>query len=327
MRKSVSVCIASYNGEKYIIEQVESILPQLEEHDEIIISDDGSTDSTREIVKGLIGKDSRIKLIDGPCVGYASNFFNAIDHASNDVVFLSDQDDIWVENKVEKVLEVFDKDPECTTVLHKMYTFHEDINEKGEEIVVTYKKGFNKNVLFSSYWGCCMAFKREFIKKFYPIQQPCLSHDQIIGLASERNGKTVFLEDQLIYHRIHKKNVTTAKRSIFDKIGFRFQMLSEYEEVEDQYYEATPLKCPAFIEKLTDPKFELLAEILLLVFIADCCIFGGGRVVALGYFSFRIVVFALAFIFSLPFAIKDYRRITRNPWIYLTMMFGVVVAI
>ncbi|MBQ3375327.1 MAG: glycosyltransferase [Erysipelotrichaceae bacterium] len=327
MRKTVSVCIASYNGEKYITEQIESILPQLQETDEIIVSDDGSSDNTREIVRDLIRKDGRIKLIDGPCVGYASNFFNAIDHASNDVVFLSDQDDIWAEDKVEKILEVFDKDPECTTVLHKMYTFHQDISEKGEEIVVKYKKGFNTNVLFSSYWGCCMAFKKDFIKKFYPIKQPCLSHDQIIGLASERNGKTVFLEDKLIYHRIHKKNVTTAKRSIFDKIGFRFQMLSEYEAVEDQYYEAVPLKCPAFIDKLTTPKFELLAEILMLVFIADCCTFGGGRVVALGYFSFRIVVFALAFIFSLPFAIKDYRRITRNPWIYLTMMFGVAVII
>ena len=327
MRKSISVCIASYNGEKYIEEQINSILPQLESCDELIVSDDGSTDKTREIVEGLKKKDKRIKLIDGPCKGYSSNFFHAIDCAVNEVVFLSDQDDVWVDNKVEKVLEAFNNDPECTTVLHKMYTFHDNINEKGEEIVVSYKKGFNKNVLFSSYWGCCMAFKRAMIKNYYPIPEPCLAHDQIIGLASERNGKTVFLEDKLIYHRLHKKNITTAKRSIFDKIGFRFQILNEYESLEDQYYEAVPAKCPVLIEKMTSQKWEKLAEILMLIFIADCCIFGGGRVVALGYLSFRILVFALAFIFSLPFAIKDYRRITRNPWIYLTMAFGVAVVI
>ena len=88
----ISVCMATYNGEKYLREQVGSILTQLGENDELVVSDDGSTDSTIDILKSY--NDPRIKIfINTGRHGVNSNFENALRHADGDYIFLSDQDD------------------------------------------------------------------------------------------------------------------------------------------------------------------------------------------------------------------------------------------
>ena len=97
----ISVCIATYNGERYIREQLDSILSQLSLDDEVIISDDGSKDSTIEIISSYL--DSRIKVFkNNGKHGYVGNFENALNHSSGDFIFLSDQDDIWELQKIEK---------------------------------------------------------------------------------------------------------------------------------------------------------------------------------------------------------------------------------
>ncbi|MDE5758415.1 MAG: glycosyltransferase, partial [Allobaculum sp.] len=91
----ISVCIATYNGERYIETQIRSILDQLNEDDEIIISDDSSTDRTLDIIRSL--NDSRIKLFAGNKFHSRTfNFENALKQATGDFIFLSDQDDIWL---------------------------------------------------------------------------------------------------------------------------------------------------------------------------------------------------------------------------------------
>ena len=96
----ISVCIATYNGEKYIKQQLLSILKQIKVNDEIIISDDHSTDKTFNIIKSF--NDTRIKFfLNNKGKGYTRNFENALEKAHGDIIFLSDQDDIWIDNKVE----------------------------------------------------------------------------------------------------------------------------------------------------------------------------------------------------------------------------------
>ena len=95
--------MAACNGERFIEEQLRSILDQLEEKDEIVISLDPSTDRTKEIIEAM--KDKRIRVIDGPGKGLIRNFENAIAHTENEIIFLSDQDDVWYPDKVEKLLE------------------------------------------------------------------------------------------------------------------------------------------------------------------------------------------------------------------------------
>ena len=97
-----SICIATYNGEKYIHQQLTSILSQINIDDEVIISDDDSTDNTIEIIKSL--NDKRIKIIHGGFHHFKWHFANALQHSKGEYIFLSDQDDIWVEGKYQACL-------------------------------------------------------------------------------------------------------------------------------------------------------------------------------------------------------------------------------
>ena len=99
----ISVCIATYNGEKYIKEQLESILSQLETSDEVIVSDDNSTDNTLKIIQSFC--DKRIKIYTNKGLkGYSSNFENALAKANGEYILLSDQDDVWLPNKVDTII-------------------------------------------------------------------------------------------------------------------------------------------------------------------------------------------------------------------------------
>ena len=104
----ITVCIATYNGEKYIGEQLASILSQLSSDDEVVVSDDGSTDNTLGVVRGFA--DNRIRIVDGPHRNSPTlNFENALRHAKGDFIFLADQDDVWVRDKVKVCMNALKK--------------------------------------------------------------------------------------------------------------------------------------------------------------------------------------------------------------------------
>jgi glycosyltransferase involved in cell wall biosynthesis len=163
----ISVCMATYNGEKYIKEQLDSILNQISQNDEIIISDDNSTDNTIEILKSY--NDKRIKIyLNNKDKGYTKNFENALEKVSGDVIFLCDQDDIWVNNKIEKTLVYF-KDYDFIISDNKVV--NKDLNTIYESHfnVCNTKKGFFNNLLLPRYVGACMAFKKEVLEKSLPF--------------------------------------------------------------------------------------------------------------------------------------------------------------
>ena len=97
MSDKISVAMAVYNGSKYIRQQIDSILPQLREGDELIISYDESQDDTLEIIRTYERKDARVKVFTDPGSGVTDNFNNAISHCTGDYIFLSDQDDVWLD--------------------------------------------------------------------------------------------------------------------------------------------------------------------------------------------------------------------------------------
>lgn len=209
MRNAVSIAMATYNGEKYIKEQLESILQQLYINDEIVISDDGSTDSTLSIIKKI--NDNRIRIVNGPKIGVKQNFACAISHCRNPIIFLCDQDDVWMPNKVETILDIFEK-TNCTCVVH-------DCELVDSEMEITLSKSFFKlknskagvinNIIRNSYIGCCMAFSNGLIQFILPIPDNIEMHDQWIGLISDIKGKTIFIEDILLKYRRHEENVSS----------------------------------------------------------------------------------------------------------------------
>lgn len=205
VKTKISVAMATYNGEKYIKEQIETILKNLNDNDELVISDDGSSDMTVEIIKSF--NDKRIKLIDGPKKGLKQNFNNAIKNTSGDIIFLSDQDDVWMENKVDKIVECFESN-DYILIQHDAIVVDENDNVLFESFAAhrKVKTGIIKNLIKNSYHGCCIAFRKELKNEILPIPDNIYLHDEWIGLVAELNGKTYFLNEKLIKYRRHSEN-------------------------------------------------------------------------------------------------------------------------
>ena len=166
----VSICIASYNGEKFISEQLESILKQIDENDEVVISDDGSTDRTIEIIKSF--NDNRIKLFHNQGKhGSIYNFANSLRHSKGDIIYLSDQDDVWLDNKyvvMKKYLTKYDL-VHCNSII----TDGELIPTNNSFYsVLNNGTGIIKNIIKSTYYGSHMAFKRKVYENSIPFQIP-----------------------------------------------------------------------------------------------------------------------------------------------------------
>ena len=181
----VSVCMATYNGERYIKEQLESILNQLGEDAEIVISDDHSTDNTLEIARCF--SDSRIKIFTNTKnKGYTANFENALEKASGDVIFLSDQDDLWLKDKVSIFLEYLKT---ADFVVSDNVVVDADLNILDASHFLTHRtsSGFFKNLLHSRYVGACMAFNKKVLQTClpFPANRKLAAHDSWICLIAE----------------------------------------------------------------------------------------------------------------------------------------------
>lgn len=223
----VSVCVATYNGENFIKEQLDSILSQLSDDDEIIISDDGSKDKTLEIVRAF--DDSRIKIfVNKGRHGVVPNFENALKQVSGDIIFLSDQDDVWADNKVEVMSAALD---DVDLVIHNSLIMDGDGNISNVDFysIRNSKPGYWKNLYKNAFVGSCMAFRKNVLRYALPIPRHLLWHDMWIGLMVEKKGRTKFIDDKLLYYRRHGNNASaTAEKSSFSfffRLKYRMQML------------------------------------------------------------------------------------------------------
>ena len=206
----ISVAMAYYNGGTYIEEQMESILSQLGEKDELIVSVDGASDGSKPLLLKMADIDKRIRVIKGPGKGVVKNFENAIRHCTGDIIYLSDQDDIWKPDKVEKVNAAF-KNPEVKAVLHNAEIVDENGIPTGAASLFAVRgsrTGILKNLIKNSYVGCCMAFRKELVPVICPIPKEMYMHDYWIGTAAEYMGKVCLLDEPLIGYRRHSSNVT-----------------------------------------------------------------------------------------------------------------------
>ena len=214
-RKTVSIAMAVCNGEKYLAEQIDSIMCQLKENDEMIISYDPSSDDTYKVIKDYEKTDQRIKVIvnDDHTRGLVSNFENALRHCKNDIIFYSDQDDIWLPEKIDKMLKCFDN-PKVTVAIHDAKIVDENLNVIIES---TFKvrggsTSFLKNFIRLSYIGCSMAFKREMLEVVLPLPTKKRSHDWWTGSICSCYGKMAKIDETLILHRMHRDNATPKNR-------------------------------------------------------------------------------------------------------------------
>jgi len=216
--------MATYNGERFIKRQLESILCQIEPKDEIIISDDGSIDNTLEIIRQLA--DPRIRVVDGPHRHSPTlNFENALGQTKGEYIFLCDQDDEWLPNKVKVMRNNLQRYgcvvSDCRT-----------IDADGHELEPSFyavngtRSGRWYNLLVKNgYLGCCMAFHRSVMEASLPFPPDIPMHDIWIGNVAAFSNTLCFISDRLVNYRRHNTNASSAsapsKYSLFERLRFR----------------------------------------------------------------------------------------------------------
>lgn len=225
-----SVCVATYNGERYIEAQLRSILAQIAASDEVIVSDDGSTDRTLEII-GSIG-DKRIRVVHSTAHYFRDNFANALRHAKGEIIFLSDQDDVWLDGKYDRcIAELKNVDLVCTNAKET----DKDLNVINEDFFSVYHSGTGilKNSLNNTYYGACMAFRRKVLNEALPFPETHeIGHDVWLGLVAEMTGTVRFIDTPYLLYRRHAGTVTNtnhlltrSNRPLWCKLWSRIIML------------------------------------------------------------------------------------------------------
>ncbi len=229
-RPKISVCVAAYQGERYIALQLRSILGQLSADDEVIVVDDGSTDSTCEKIFAL--QDPRLQVArNTENQGILRSFETALSRSSGEIVFLSDQDDLWLPKKVETVLDIFVHDPELMLVASDAILIDENGTRIGDSFYAKrgrFRAGLWSNVLIGKFHGCTMAFRSTLLRSVLPFPPAAeVHHDTWIGcINAVIGGKTEFIAEPLVAYRRHSTNVTGRIRvSNLTRLKVRSQLL------------------------------------------------------------------------------------------------------
>lgn len=210
----ISVAMCTYNGEKYIKEQLESIIHQTRKVDEIVISDDGSKDTTLAICKEVLSTSSiPYNIVQNLTpLKVVGNFKQAFSLCSNDIIFSCDQDDIWEKNKVETILDVFEKNSEVDMVASDA-TLIDGVNN---EMKMSLREGldFSMNTkddvlpsLLRTYCitGATMAFRKSFEEKYFYVSKYWL-HDGWLALQASINNRFYYCNEKLTRYRLHGNN-------------------------------------------------------------------------------------------------------------------------
>jgi glycosyltransferase involved in cell wall biosynthesis len=230
----VSVCLAAYNGSRFIEMQISSILRQLDLGDELIIVDDCSLDETCRIVEQI--DDCRISLLKNEKnLGVNGTFARAIASASGDVVFLSDQDDIWIDGRRQYMLAPFE-----TADVNVVATNYSLIDSDGRSLPEALAASLVaeggprriRNIIGiflgrMNYYGCAMAFRTSLRDKILPFPERLECHDIWIALIGNLQHSIVHLPESTLMHRIHGGNASVIKRSCTTRLTTRIKLVRQ----------------------------------------------------------------------------------------------------
>ena len=277
MNQKVDILLATYNGEKYIKEQVESILNQTYENIQIIISDDCSTDKTRQVLKEYENNEKIKIFYQEKNLGYVKNFEFLLKQVESNLYMLSDQDDVWKKEKVEKSVEKIENEKldlvfgdlevvdENLNTLYKSYNRYMHLIHK----IKKYQKDYRLQYLYNCMTGCTIISRNNWIDNVlpFPTNSKYMIHDYWLGLVIALNGKVGYIEEPYILYRQHGKNQVGSKKasktasklekvrniSINTRIG-TFETYVMHEEIFDEKLRKQNKKALEYFKMLKNKK-------------------------------------------------------------------------
>jgi glycosyltransferase involved in cell wall biosynthesis len=214
MKPPISVVLCTYNGAKYIEAQLASILAQTYAVAEIIVVDDVSSDDTMAVVERAAARDSRISLSQNTFnIGFTSNFESALQMAKHDYIAISDQDDIWQEQKIEKMMAAIA--PESAAIYCDSVRFTKEIpvnptkNKSSRHVAGT---NVRKLAMYNTVSGHALIIRKNLLEKALPIPS-AVYYDWWLALQAVTSGGLQYLDEILVYQRAHDNNVTITKNT------------------------------------------------------------------------------------------------------------------
>lgn len=226
MHNLISIAMCSYNGERFIKEQIDSIIAQTYKNFELIIVDDGSKDNTINIIKEYQLKDHRIKLFQNDNnLGFVKNFEKAISLCSGDFIALADQDDVWKKNKLEVFLKNINENMliYSDAILidqHSKETGKQLIRPDGNLVDGKCNKAF---IFYNCVSGNTLMFRKDLVKDIIPIPKEITFHDIWIAFLASTKGTITFTNEPMTYYRRYSeqitRNVTKDYKSITDRLN------------------------------------------------------------------------------------------------------------
>lgn len=232
MNEKIDVLMATYNGEKYLKDQIDSILNQTYKNIHLIISDDCSTDKTREILKSYEENERVSVFYQEKNLGYVKNFEFLLKHITSNLYMLSDQDDFWLPEKIEKSVEKLQSE-NLDLVFGDLEVVDENLNTifpsfaKFMLLDRKIRKELNTNklqYLYNCMTGCTILSKKKFLNDILPVPTTSkyVIHDYWLGLVVSLKGKVGYLETPYIKYRQHGNNQVGT-----NKISHKFKKLEQ----------------------------------------------------------------------------------------------------
>lgn len=232
---TISVCMCTYNGGKYIEEQLNSIVNQTQLPNEIVIFDDNSTDNTLELIYRIKNLNTNVNWIikkNDQNIGWKQNFCDALSFTSGDYVFLCDQDDIWDLNKIEEMIFTMNSHNNIDLLATNMIIKNENTGhlKKMNETYKCYPIVNNKNILFTSRPGCTYCIRRIILTDFFKLFNNQFSHDALLWKIAFLKNRLYLLEYNGIIWRRHFNSASTNRFSIFssENCDEHYQVLLDY---------------------------------------------------------------------------------------------------
>lgn len=224
--KKVTVLLALYNGSKYIVPQLDSLLNQTKKIDQVLIGDDGSTDGSIEVVQKYIEEHhlgnswslQRNKINRG----HAGNFINLCYAANGEYVFFCDQDDIWMPDKVESMLNIMEKNTDIQFLYADVINTPHPEKKYEHEVAAVYDKSIRKieftaeNYFFKGL-GCATCVKGAFLKRMLPYWTEGWEHDMFFWVCAIMTDSGYKYNYPVIWRRIHENNASIGDKKTLAK--------------------------------------------------------------------------------------------------------------